>query len=211
MHSIRFGSMVAAAAGLLSGSAWAGVIITQGSSAPTYGTTLNFDEPGTPTGVVPTTQWLGSHGVTIDAGDGVPYVAPEDLINTPWINSGNSFFGNYGVFATFSQPLTALSVQVWDPSGPPSPFGGGLGVFLFSNGNMLDDYGFGEPAWGGIGDSWWNITTTAGTTFDEVRILGFGFFPTTYADNFSWQVVPEPTSLGLFGLGALTFLRRTRR
>src|SRR3546814_9914877 len=44
----------------------------------------------------------------------------------------------------------AFSIQAWDPSGPPSPFGGGLGVFVFDDGVEVGS-GFFTPAWGEIG------------------------------------------------------------
>ena len=194
----------------LSAPVFGSVIITQGASAPTYGTTLNFDEPGTPTGVVPTNTWSASHGITeLQAGDLNPVV--DDFTTTvgPWVGTGNSFYGNFGVFITYANNLTEFSAQVWDPSGPPSPFGGGLGVFVFNEGVEVANY-FGEPAWGGIGDDWFNITTDAGSEFDEVRILGYGFNPTTFADNLSWNVVPEPASLALFGIAAAAGMLRRR-
>ena len=41
----------------VSGPAWAGYVISQGPTAPTYtGMTLNFDEPGGPTGLVSPTE-----------------------------------------------------------------------------------------------------------------------------------------------------------
>lgn len=124
------------------------------------------------------------------------------------LGDGNSFFGNFGIFLTFDDDVTEFSAQVWDPSGPPSPFGGGLGVFVFNDGVEIASY-FGEPAWAGLGDSWFDIAATDGMVFDEVRILGFGFTPTTYADNLSWNPVPAPGALALLGLAGLS--RRRRR
>ena len=48
------------------------------------------------------------------------------------------------------------------------------------------------------------------TVFDEVRILGFGFTPTTYVDNLSWTKVPSPASAAILGCGALMAGRRRR-
>ncbi len=192
----------------LAGFAGATVQVVQGPSAPGYGTTLNFDEPGQATGLLPRTYWQGSHGVVIDGGDSQQVVDDHSAI-FPWINSGNSFFGNFGVFLTFDNDLDGFSSRVWDPSGAPSPFGGGFGVFVFDDGVEVGSY-FGTPAWGGLGDEWINVTATGGMKFDEVRILGFGFGPTTLVDDLSWNVVPAPASVGLLGLAAIGGMRRRR-
>jgi hypothetical protein len=203
--------IAAATIAAVSGPAWAGYAITQAPTAPSYlGMTLNFDEPGGPTGIVTPDAWLVSHGLTIQAGDGTPWVDDwATITGQPWLGDANSFYGNFGVFMNFESDLAALSLEVWDPSGPPSPFGGGLYVYLFDDGVQV---AFGEytPAWGGIGDTWYDITANGGDVFDEVRILGFGFNPTTYADNLSWDVVPGPGSLALLAVAGLVSRRRRR-
>lgn len=212
---IKLATIAAAAALMTAGHASAGYTIAQGDSAPTYGTTLNFDEPGTPTGTVPTDTWLGLGITEMQAGDGNPVV--DTFGGTPWVGGGtNAFFGNFGVFMTFDTDLTEMSLQVWDPSGPPSFFGGGLNVVLFDDGVEVWSIGtqsggltIAEPAWGGLGDSWFNITTDGGMVFDEVRILGFGFTPTTYVDDISWNAIPSPGALALLGLAG--FCGRGRR
>jgi PEP-CTERM motif-containing protein len=190
-------------------SATADITIAHGSSAGTYATTLNFDEAGGPTGFV-TTDAFASYGITsLQAGDGVPQVGDFDTPNGGWgLGTGNSFFGNFGVFINFDSDLTEFSTQVWDPSGPPSLFGGGLGVFVFNDGVEIANNFDITPAWGGVGDTWLDITTSGGMVFDEVRILGFGFDPRTYVDNMSWNAVPAPGSFGLLGLGLLGIRRR---
>ena len=178
--------------------------------APTYSTTLNFDEPGQATGVLPANYWQPGFGVTdLNAGDSVPFVDNlNSLFGYPWLPNNNSFYGNFGVFVTLDSPVDAFSVQAWDPSGAPSPFGGGMGIFVFNNGVEVAN-GFYTPAWAGVGSSWFNIVATGGMEFDEVRILGFGFGPTTIVDNLSWNTVPTPGALALFGLAGV-FARRRR-
>ena len=207
---MQLGALAALAA--MAGAAQGAVTVTLGASAPTYNDrALTFDEPGTPTGPVSANTWLGSHDVVIDAGDGQPIVDDFGPVFGSWAGTGNSFFGNFGVFMTFAiNDVTGLSMQVWDPSGVPSPFGGGMGVFVFNDGVQVAD-GFFTPAWGGVGDTWLNVSAMPGESFDEVRVLGFGFGPTTIADNLSWDVVPAPSALALLGVSGLLGLRRRAR
>lgn len=185
--------------------------VTQsGAAAPTYATTLTFDEVGGPTGSVPTTSWAGIGLANIVAGDGGSFVGDNDTPNGGWgLGSGNSFWGPFGVFMNFGTDLDAMSFQVWDPSGAPGPFGGGAAVALVDDGVEVGSLFF-EPAWGGIGDTWINIEATGGMVFDEVRVLGFGFFPTTVVDNLSWNAVPAPSACGVLAIGAMAALRRRR-
>lgn len=197
-------------AGLASAPAIASVTVTQGSSAPTYATTLNFDEAGGPSGKnVPADAWAGApwNIVSIQSGEGSNDVGPHAFETG---QSTNSYYGPFGVFIRFSQDLTAMSFDAWDNSGPPGPFGGGVLVALLNDGDENNPVFMGnyDPAYGGAGLQAFNITTTGGTVFDEVRILGGSFFPQTYVDNLSWNAVPEPTSLVLISLGGLALLRR---
>jgi hypothetical protein len=208
-------------AALTGGPVLGGYTITQGSSATPYTDhVLNFDEVGGPTGVVSADAWLGSHGIAeLQAGDLVPQVDNYDATlggGGGWLGGNtNAFFGNFGVFMMLDHDATEMSMQIWDPSGPPSFFGGGLNVFLFNDGVQVHDLfvqngDIATPAWGGIGDSWFDITTSGGDVFDEVRILGFGFGPTTVMDDLSWNQVPAPGALALFGLAGLGARRRRR-
>lgn len=195
---------------LAAGTSMATITISQAASGTTYGTTLNFDEPGGPTGPgIAQDAWAGIGLANMAAGDGNNFVGDNAALSGPWIGTGNSFFGNFGVFMTFDSDLTNFSGQVWDPSGPPSPFGGGVGIFVFNDGNQVADL-FIEPSWGGFGDEWIDISTADGMVFDEVRILGFGFDPFTYVDNLSWNAVPTPSSVALLGFGGLIGSRRRR-
>lgn len=188
------------------------VIVTQQAGpAPTYGTTLNFDEVGGPTGNnVPSNSWSASPWSIpyFQSGDGV---ANDVGDHSAFTGQGtNSYYGPWGTFIRFSQDVTAASFQAWDSSGPSSPFGGGMAVVLINDGDEFNPvyYNSFDPAYGGLGDSWFNITTDSGTVFDEIRIVGNGFFPESYVDNISWNTVPEPASLTLLLLGCAGLLTR---
>ncbi|GMU35219.1 MAG: PEP-CTERM sorting domain-containing protein [Planctomycetia bacterium] len=212
MRSFGIITLAALAVGIVSSQAQASVIITQSAApAPTYSILLNFDEPGGATGVnVPNNSWSAAPW-------NIPVFQSGDTIaNFVGDNSGataqgtNSYYGPFGVFIEFGQDLTELSFQGWDNGGPPSPFGGGAIVAAFNDGVDVAVLPI-TPAWGGVGDSWFNITTTGGMVFDELRFLGFDFFPQSVVDNLSWNVVPEPGSLALLGLGIVGVLRRRAR
>jgi hypothetical protein len=211
--SIRMGATLGAAAlaTLVGSSASAAVSVTQQAApAPTYATVLNFDEPGGPTGAnVPNNSWAGAPWNIPDfsSGDIVANFVGDNSVSTG--QGTNSYAGPFGVFITFANDMTEMSFQGWDPSGPPSPFGGGAAVAALNDGVEVGTW-FGTPAFGGNGNSWFHITTTAGSTFDEVRFLGFGFSPTSIVDNLSWNVVPEPGSFALLGVAGLAVLRRRR-
>lgn len=195
---------------LAAGSAVGSVAVTQGATGTTYSTTLNFDEAGGPTGPgIANNAWAGLGLADMAAGDGNNFVGDNAALFGPWIGSGNSFFGNFGIFMTFDSDLTNFSGQFWDPSGPPGPIGGGLGVFVFDDGVEVAN-AFLTPSWGGVGDEWIDISATGGMAFDEIRVLGFGFDPTTFADNLSWNAVPAPSSMALLGLSSFVASRRRR-
>lgn len=205
--------VIAAGLGLAAAaSASASYSLTQNNTPTIYGGySLNFDEPGTPTGIVPDTTWQMSHGVIVAAGDGQSVVGDNDASQGGWgLGDGNSFFGNFGVFMTFDYDVTEMAFELWDTSGSPSPFGGGVGIFLFNDGAMVETFFGITPAFGGIGDSWFNVTTDGGMVFDEIRMLGFGTPAFTFVDNLSWNAVPTPGAIGLFALAGVTGLRRRR-
>ena len=75
MNRLFASTLVVGAAFAAAGSATAGYSITQQAApAPTYSTVLNFDEPGAPTGFVPSNYWagLGLASLTDGANPGVP-------------------------------------------------------------------------------------------------------------------------------------------
>jgi len=193
----------------MASSAGAAVTITQGPSAPTYANTLTFDEPGQATGEVQPDYWLANFGVSIESFDSVEIVDDfQTALGFPWLGTGNSFFGNFGVGIDFAEAVEAMSIQAWDPSGAPSPFGGGFRVEASLGGNPVATL-FTTPSWAGAGNSWFDIVGGPGMKFDRVVLLGFSFFPTTYVDNISWTV-PAPGAAALFGVAGLVGLRRRR-
>lgn len=192
----------------LVGTATADYSISTASSGTTYSTSLNFDEVGGPAGAVAPNAWQASYGITITPGDGGSSLV-QNWGSTfgPWLGQGNSLLGNFGIFMTFDSDLTTFNSQLWDPSGS-GPFGG-LIVAVYSNGIEVASTVIG-PSWGGLGDSWVSITTTNGSSFDEVRYVGLGFDPSTFADNLSWNVIPAPGAVIAFAFVGLTSRRRTR-
>lgn len=193
---------------LASGSAAvADITVAQAASGTTYATTLNFDEAGGPTGAgLANDSWAGIGLADMAAGDGNNVVSD---FAEPWIGTDNAFFGNFGIFMAFDSDLTNFSGQFWDPSGPPGPIGGGMGIFVFNDGVEVAN-SFVTPSWGFVGDEWIDISATGGMVFDEIRVLGFGFTATTYADNLSWNAVPAPSSLAMLGLAGAIAGRRRR-
>jgi hypothetical protein len=192
--------------------AFADVTVTRTAGpAPTYATSLNFDEAGGPSGSnVPTNSWapIGLSNIDIGVGGG-GFVG--NLNGTfPWMPDNNVYGGAFGVFMNFSGSLSEFSSQIWD-SGAAGPFGGGLGVVVLNDNVELAFETWSDTPWGGIGDTWFNITTTDGTVFDEVRIVGFGFNTETYVDNMSWNAVPAPAALALLAFAGLLGSTRRRR
>lgn len=198
-----------AAAGAAGASA--AVTITQGASAPTYTNTLTFDEPGGPTGTLPGNTWAGLGLSELVAGVGPGTVAQ---VNTNpgfgWLGTGNVFIAPFGAFLTSSQDLTAFSVRYWDSSGPATFSGGGAAVVVFNDGVEVASLFITNPAFGGVGQSAFNIVADGGSVFDEVRMLGFGFPADGYIDDLSWNTIPSPGAAGLLALGCAAMTRRRR-
>lgn len=187
-------------------------ITTSATPAPTYSTTLDFNEGGVPTGVGLPLDAFSSFGVSsLAAGDGFNRI--DDFSTVPgygWLPGGNAFIGGYGVFMNFENDLTEMSAQVWDNSAPASVFGGGMFLVLYNDGVEVS-FNTVEPVFGGVGDSWYNITTTGGDVFDEVRFVGANFAgPLTILGEASWNAVPAPGAGAMLGLGGLVASRRRR-
>ncbi len=196
----------------IAGSVDAAVTVTQGSGAPTYSTSLNFDEPGGATGVnVPSNSWSGApwNITSIVSGEGSNFVGPNTF---PTSQSTNSFYGPFGVFIRFSTDVASASFEAWDSSGPPTLFGGGLIIALINDGDEMNPVFFDiyTPAYGGTGLQAFNITTSGGMVFDELRIVGNGFFPETYVDNLSWNAIPAPSASALLSIAGVGVVRRRR-
>jgi hypothetical protein len=201
---------VAALMALASATAAAGVTVTFGSTAaPTYATTLNFDEPGTPTGIVATTYWQSSHGIVLGAGVGDGAVGNfESVVDFEWLGDENVFEAPFGAFMNFDAPVTAFSAQVWDNAGPPDFISGGMVIFIASGGQELY-FDIVTPTFSDFGPTWINIVADAGESFDDIRFVGQAFGAAfTYVDNMSWNAVPAPSSLALLAMGGLAARRR---
>ena len=198
-------AIIGIAAAAIATPAMGAITITQGASAPTYATGIDFDA-GEPVGPTADTYWQGTHGVVLASGEGGgPNIDDWGTTFGFGIGSGNSGFVNFGMFLTFDNAQNAMSFRYYDPSGAPSPFGGGSLISVWNDGAEVATYGF-TAAWGGVGDEWINIVADGGMEFDEVRALGFGFDSTSMIDDLSWA--PAPGSLALLGLGGIAVRRR---
>jgi hypothetical protein len=206
-HWIGMASLLA-----LAGAAPAAITLTYSSSAPTYANTLNFDEAGGPTGLVGQNAFagVGISNMQSGAGDN-PFIGPGTVIGAPFVGTGNAWIGNnFGAFLTFSSNITEFSAQYWDDSGPGTFIGGGAAVVALDHGTEVGSLAVTDPTYQATGPTWVNITTTAGTSFDQIVFLSNGF--TNHAaslDNLSWTV-PAPSSAALLGLTGLLGARRRR-
>lgn len=209
MNRLMLASVLAVAA---AGSAQAAVTVTYSTTPTTYATTLNFDEVGGPTGSLAPNAFA-SQGVSnmTDGGGGGPFVGPGALV-APFLGTDNMWIGaGFGAFMNFSSPLTNFSCQYWDDSGPASPFAGGAIIVALSGGMEVGSLFVSNPTYSSSGPTWVDISATGGMTFDEVRLVGFGFvFPQAHVDDLSWNAVPAPASAALLGLGGLAAVRRRR-
>lgn len=193
--------------------ALADYIVTQsGSPAPTYSQSITFDEPGTPTGVVPSNHYEPL-GLTMGSGADVNSFGIGDASGIfPWVGTGNVASGSFGLFLEFGPGATAVSFQGWGDAGSPGPFGGGFWVWVLdSEGNVLSNFDVFTPAWGGSGDTWYTVTATGG---DEIEYLlinnNSNIGSETFIDNLSWQPVPAPGAIALIGVAGLVVGRRRR-
>lgn len=199
--------------GLAASASLAGVDISVGASAPTYGTTLNFDEPGGPTGeFIPNDAWSGIGISAITAFDGNNIV--NNLSSTPgygWLPDNNVFVGNFGVAFEFENDVTEFSAQVWDNAGPADFISGGMIAVAERDGVEVGSFFWEFPVFGPGGDNWFNFTTSGGDSFDRVAFVGFAFVsPVTIVDNISFNTVPVPGTATLLGCGLLAASRRRR-
>ncbi|MCC6970716.1 MAG: hypothetical protein IT434_10890 [Phycisphaerales bacterium] len=191
----------------------AGVSVTYTASAPSYGTALNFDESGGPTGALVGNEWTGYGISSLISGnlDGGFVGDLNSILGVTWLGTGNAWAGAWGGFMNFSQDLTEFSCQYWDDSGPATIFSGGAIVVALNDGVEVGSFFIDNPTWGDTGPTWVNITTDSGSTFDEVRFVGFGWIgPTAVIDNLSWNAVPAPASAGVLALAGMFGARRRR-
>lgn len=210
MHRVFASTGIAIA---MAASANAGVTVTYSGSAPSYATSLNFDESGGPTGGLVGNEWTG-YGISSlmsGAGDGGFVGDLNANLGVTWLGTGNAWAGPWGSFMNFSQDVTEFSCQYWDDSGPATIFSGGAIVVAFNDGVDVGMFFIDNPTWGDTGPTWVNITTDGGSVFDEVRFVGFGWNgPTAVIDNLSWNAIPAPASAGLLALAGFMGTRRRR-
>lgn len=208
----KFTLLTVATGGLVCGSAaFADIVVTQQNGpAPTYSNLITFDEPGTPSGLIPP-DFYASLGLTLTDGVNNGIAIGDFSGSLPWLNSGQMAEGNFGARFIWDTAVTELSFQMWDASGAPTPFGGGVFVALLDeNEDPIETFAF-TGAWGGIGNSWYDVTTSNGSSFHGLVIFNSSFGnPSSFVDNVSWNFIPTPGVLAMFALG-LGGLRSRRR
>lgn len=182
----------------------AGVVVTQqAAAAPTYGNVADFDLFTAPAEAAPNT-WAAS-GLASFTDGGNPFVPIVNVNGVyPWVPNSNVVSGfSFGLFMTFDPGVvTEASFQIWSSAGAPGPFSG---LYIYVNDQLAASV---NPSWGGVGDTWYDVTTNGGSTINSVAIIAGGFgFPELFLDNLSWNV-PTPGAIALLMLGGLTGRRR---
>lgn len=191
---------------------FAAFAISQGpaGSNPVYTTTLGFDVAAP--GNTNPGDFSGTGISSLASGTGVQIL--DDYTGLGY-GENQSLFMPFGAFIDFAVPVDAVSIQAWETSGAASPFGGGA---ILEIRNQSDPQS-GPPLWSAPMDNTGNnpdisFTATGGMSFDQIRIVGFGFpSADAYVDNLSFRaaVVPEPATSALGLIALLSFAGIIRR
>lgn len=207
-------SMAAAAVAITMSAApaaHAGYSIVQGASAPTYANTVVFNSPVGNN--LPTNTWA-AQGISSVVGYDTGFASVTNMNPAnPWAPNTNVLYSPWGLEITFDQQVTSVSFRGWGNGGTPGPFGGGTFVTLKQNNTDLFGAGF-NAAWGGVGNEWFNVTTTAGSTFNRIVFSSnlFAGLPQQFISQMSWTTaVPAPGAMALLGLAGVVGSRRRRR
>lgn len=201
-------------------SAQAGITITQSAAAaPTYSNSVMFTSPAGFN--LPTNTWAAeglSSVVGYDTGscNVLNLFAVEDGDGNqiyPWAPDSNVLYSPWGIEITFAQAVSSVSFQAWGNGGEPGFFGGAYVNLYDGDYTPGSEVGSGAftAAWGGVGDTWFNITTTDGSQFDRLVFSNNAMgLPEQFISQISWTNVPGPGSLALIGLAGLVGGRRRR-
>ena len=177
---------------------------------PFYTNSVVFDAPAGNN--LPTNTWA-AQGISSVVGFDTGMASVLNLTaNHPWAPNTNVLWSPWGLEITFAQAVTSVSFQGWGNGGNATPFGGGTFVTLKNNDTQLLSQGF-TAAWGGTGNTWYNITTTGGDSFNRVVFNSnlFAGLPEQFISQITWTNVPGPGSLALLGLAGVVGGRRRRR
>ena len=205
----------ALAATALTSMAAAEIVVTQTpESGPVYTDhSIDFNEPGVPVGVPmdPFTFYQASDGISFGSGNGFTMVEDWDTLEgiAGGEGMGNQLAGGFSVRMMFDTPINEISWQGWADGNPAPPFGG-INVILKRDGAELAFYS-GVAAFGGIGDEWFNVTSSGDSeAFDEIVFFNGAFSSfTSYVDTISWSnPVPAPGAMALLGIAGLIGRRR---
>ena len=107
---MRITTPIVATALIITTPAFAAVTVTRTAApAPTYGTTLNFDEVGGPTGGnVPPNSWASLGLATLDSGAGGGGFVGNVNASFPWMPNDNIWAGPFGAFMA-TPPIRAAA------------------------------------------------------------------------------------------------------
>lgn len=183
-------------------------------AAATGDTRYGVLEPLTPTGVLKVVRVIFDMRVTQTQIAGVDFGPFFGVEGYDGFNDDPKLIGSIGVDATTGEVLFQDDQGFFTPTGDIATFG------VFNNFVLELDYNT------QLYRGYFNGTEVAESPFVDAGIVGFTDAPlaalaatfdsiatatgTAYFDNYSIEIVPEPTALGLIGLGSLALLRRRR-